>query len=60
MEAQQLAVDENGRILIWTGASETLPTGVSVPAMPESTAVSVSVIACEFYAIVVILTTKMA
>jgi class 3 adenylate cyclase len=40
IEAQQLAVDENGRILVWTGESGTPPTPVAVLATPEPTSVA--------------------
>jgi hypothetical protein len=39
IEAQQLAVDEDGRILVWTGASGASSIVVSVPATPEPTVV---------------------
>ena len=36
IEAQQLARDENGRILVWVGAAAPAPTAASEPASPHS------------------------
>src|SRR5262249_49875976 len=34
IEAQQLATDENGRVLVWTGATESVKEDVAQPTQP--------------------------